>query len=94
MFSCNRCGECCRNLDKSDIYDDLHFGDGICIHYDERNKLCRIYEERPDICNIDIAYEKYFSDKFSKEDYYNLNYEGCRALWKRRKKIKKHSIEL
>lgn len=82
------CGECCKNLEKSNVYSHLHSGDGVCIYFDKENNACNIYENRPDICNVDLAYKIYFSGKLSKEDYYNLNYEGCRILWKKRKNIK------
>ncbi len=29
MFKCDCCGECCRNLDKSDLYKELNRGDGV-----------------------------------------------------------------
>ena len=30
MFHCTRCGECCRNVNKSHLYTNLDRGDGVC----------------------------------------------------------------
>ena len=80
MFKCDRCGECCRNLHKSPIYEDLHDGDGICRYLDGNE--CSIYEERPVLCRIDECYGIYFKDKLSYEDYIQLNYKFCKELKK------------
>lgn len=53
MFYCDCCGLCCMNLSKSEIYSDLDRGDGICKYFDMDSKLCTIYEERPEKCNVD-----------------------------------------
>ena len=81
MFKCNKCGICCRNLDKSDLYKHLDRGDGVCKYLNKN--LCSIYQERPLICRIDESYEAYFSEVYSKEEYYKLNYEACQKLQKR-----------
>ena len=86
MFKCSVCGECCRNLDKSQIYKELDRGDGVC-KYLEGNK-CSIYNERPLLCIVDEAFEVYFKNIMSKEEYYNLNYEACYKL-KAGKKIER-----
>jgi hypothetical protein len=78
MFKCNCCGECCRNLDKSDIYSALDRGDGTC-KYLNVNK-CSIYSARPLLCRIDECYELYFKELYSLEEYYNLNYRICKEL--------------
>lgn len=78
MFQCDRCGKCCRNLDKSPIYKHMHKGDGVC-HYLSGNK-CSIYEERPLICRIDDSYEVFFEKDMSYEEYLQRNYECCAIL--------------
>ena len=80
MFECDKCGLCCINLSKSSIYADLDRGDGICINYDEKTHLCKIYQERPLKCNIDVMYEKYFKETMNKEEYYNMNHKSCDLL--------------
>ncbi len=79
-FICDKCGLCCTQLNKSSIYVELDRGDGICKFFDEETRLCTIYQARPLMCNIDQAYERYFKDELSKEEYYRLNYEVCRQL--------------
>lgn len=79
MFDCNRCGLCCQNLQRSHLYDDLNDGTGTCIYFDRETKLCKIYEQRPDKCNIKKAYQ-FVQDKLSWAEYVKLNQEGCKRL--------------
>lgn len=83
MFICDMCGECCRNLNLSEIYSDLNDGTGKC-KYLCGNK-CSIYHNRPLKCRIDESYDAYFSDKMSREEYYKLNYDVCDILKKNRR---------
>lgn len=83
MFKCSQCGECCKNLDKSEIYKDLDRGDGTCIYLE--GNLCSIYENRPVICRIDECYELYFKTIYSLEEYYELNYKACKMLQNKHK---------
>lgn len=62
------------------MYADLDRGDGICKYFDVESKLCLIYNNRPDKCNIDKMYIKYFKKEVSLEDYYQLNYVACKKL--------------
>lgn len=78
MFECNCCGECCRNLDKSDIYNELNRGDGVCKYLD--GNVCSIYEDRPLMCRVDECYDIFFKEHYTKEEYYKLNYEVCKKL--------------
>lgn len=68
------------NLKMSDVYNDLDRGDGICRYFDIGSKLCSIYENRPDKCNVDKMYDNYYKDILTKEAYYERNYEACRLL--------------
>ena len=54
MFKCDKCGECCRHLNESDLYIELDRGDGVCKYLD--GNLCSIYENRPLHCRIDESY--------------------------------------
>lgn len=80
MFQCDMCGECCRNLNKSPIYNYLHNGDGICKYL--RGNLCSIYENRPLLCRIDESYHVFFQDILSYDEYLKLNYKYCAELKK------------
>lgn len=78
MFNCDLCGQCCRNLNKSDVYNELHEGNGICRYL--IGNICSIYEERPLLCRIDDSYEILFKESIEREIYYELNYKACNNL--------------
>lgn len=80
MFKCDRCGCCCRNLDKNNIYASLNRGDGTCIYL--KGKDCSIYENRPLLCRVDECYDLYFSNVMTKEEYYRVNKKMCEELRK------------
>jgi Fe-S-cluster containining protein len=79
MFPCTKCGLCCRNIDTIHELKDFDKGNGICIHLTEDN-LCNIYDERPDICNVEKMFERKYKRLMSKDEYYRLNLEGCKKL--------------
>lgn len=78
VFSCDKCGECCRNLFGSEIYAPLDRGDGICRYLS--GNLCSIYQDRPLLCRIDECYEKFFKGQLSLEEYYRMNKSSCEKL--------------
>lgn len=80
MFYCDKCGLCCRNVNNSEIYKDLDRGDGVCKYLNEITNLCKVYDERPLICNVDKMYDTYFSEKINRDEYYTLNYKACNEL--------------
>ena len=78
-FPCTKCGICCQNIQGIDSLSHLDRGDGCCIHYDTDNHSCTIYEERPLLCNIDLAYEELLKIHV-KKDFYLLNAQSCNEL--------------
>lgn len=80
MFFCEKCGECCKHLDRSDLYKDLDRGDGVCKYL--KQNICSIYNKRPIICRVDESYYSFFKGQISLEDYYKLNYDACNKLKK------------
>lgn len=80
MFNCDKCGICCKCITLSDIYSHLDRGDGVCKYFNDDTNLCSIYPNRPDICNVDKVYEKYYSELLPREDFYRLNKECCLEL--------------
>lgn len=78
MFPCEKCGACCRNIKKSELYASLNRGDGVCRYL--KDNLCSIYEIRPLLCRIDESYERFFKEKYTREEYYRLNLEICHKL--------------
>lgn len=41
---------------------------------------CTIYDQRPDVCNTNKMYEKYFAHKMTIEQYYMLCAKSCNSL--------------
>lgn len=78
MFSCDKCGECCKHLHLSSLYADLDRGDGVCKYL--VNNLCSIYQNRPIKCRIDESYELYFRKIYSLEEFYEINKTICDKL--------------
>lgn len=76
-FKCTGCGECCRHI--SNLLPQFDLGDGVCCHLGENN-LCDIYDERPLICRVEDFWSRCLEGKVSKEDWYRINYDGCKKL--------------
>lgn len=79
-FPCYQCGKCCSNVHLSDETKFLDRGDGCCKHLDLDTKLCSIYEDRPDICRVELQYLSRFSKLYAWDHFVELNLEICAAL--------------
>lgn len=80
VFECDRCGACCRHLNLfGSAYVWLDRGDGVCRNFDLETNLCKIYENRPLICNIKEGYKRFFSS-ISYDQYIAMTLEGCAKL--------------
>ena len=79
-FKCDMCGLCCQNVRKSFLQVNFDRGDGVCKNFDDEKKLCKIYKNRPLVCNVDAYYEKFLSKIISREDFYKMNYKVCEKL--------------
>ena len=84
MFFCDRCGLCCRNISHILQLKEFDNGDGIC-RYLLPNNLCAIYNNRPEVCRVDVMYERYYKLKISKTEFYKINAEICDWLKKHKK---------
>lgn len=80
MFECDKCGVCCKHIRLSN-HSELDRGDGVCKHLTAEN-LCAIYESRPIFCNVDAYWEKFLSDKISRQKFHELNRKSCEELKK------------
>lgn len=78
-FNCDCCGICCKNIGNIPQLKFYDNGSGQCIHLTKDNK-CSIYDKRPEICNVSIMYKKYYSNSFTKIEFYELNYKICIKL--------------
>ena len=77
MFDCTKCGACCRHI--ATILPDYDTGDGIC-RYLTKDNLCRIYDNRPFICNVDKIYNDLFKGRIDQEEFYKITDEACKIL--------------
>jgi Fe-S-cluster containining protein len=78
-FPCTQCGACCRNVDKAAETRMLDRGDGCCVHYDDASRLCKIYESRPDICRVDVQFQRHYSHMGWKA-FCEVNVAACNTL--------------
>lgn len=85
-FKCDKCGKCCKLFgvikfsEEHEYMKDLNDGSGKCIYL--KNNMCSIYEKRPELCNSDTLYLKYYKDKMNKEKYCNFMQEQCDSVKK------------
>ncbi len=80
MFPCTMCGVCCQNISEIEELKEYDLGNGVCKYYDEISRECKIYDNRPDICNIEKMYESVYSKNYTKEKFYRLNAQVCNLL--------------
>lgn len=80
MFHCDKCGLCCMHIGSSPIFSALDRGDGVCKFFVDETRLCSIYRKRPTLCNVDKAYEVYYKDELTQQEYYEINYRSCKEL--------------
>lgn len=81
-FPCTQCGICCKNISKVKELQDFDNGNGICKFLDLQNNKCKIYDTRPEICRVDVMYEKYYSKYYDIQKFYALNLKVCEELQK------------
>lgn len=79
-FPCDRCGACCRHVDMAPETKFLDRGDGACQHYDDTSKLCTIYASRPEVCRVDVQFDRHFRDSMAWPEFVKLNLQACEAL--------------
>lgn len=79
-FPCDKCGECCKNLQLSESLSFLDSGDGSCRYLDTQSSTCSIYDNRPDICRIDRQYDQNYSDIYTWKEFVLLNTLACNHL--------------
>ena len=79
MFNCTQCGLCCKYVGKFPFMKNYARLDGSCKYLGENN-LCSIYDKRPDICNVDKIYERYFANKMSIDEWHKFNEEQCKKI--------------
>ena len=84
-FPCIICGQCCRKASLIFPLSQFVNEDGVCRYLDEKTNRCKIYTQRPTICNVQAMYETYFKDKVSEKEFIRQNLLVCYALNKEAK---------
>lgn len=79
QFTCDKCGLCCRNIGHIAELKEFDDGNGVCMSLSSDN-LCKIYENRPDICNVEIMFSKKYRLSMTWDDYVSFNKRGCELL--------------
>jgi len=78
-FPCTQCGCCCKQVFRSELTAYLDKGNGSCKYLSSDNTRS-IYEERPDICRVDLQYKVFFSSKMDWEEFVAINIAACNFL--------------
>ena len=79
-FFCDKCGLCCENLHRNEVFSEMHNGDGVCFNFNVEERVCESYKTRPLLCRVDEAYQSSFKNIYSKEEYYDLVNSACQGL--------------
>lgn len=87
-FKCEVCGICCKHINFVKELKDYDIGNGTCKFLDLNTNHCKIYNNRPDICNVAKMYDLVYSKMYTEDEYLELNYKGCEELWWMKKEKK------
>lgn len=79
-FPCIECGLCCRLSSTVPQLQPLQNEKGLCRYFNEGTNRCRIYPNRPVICNTEKMYDLYFKDTMSEAAYIRQNLQVCYDL--------------
>lgn len=90
MFQCDQCGCCCRRIGEVDFAKHMALSNGTCKFLDTKTNLCTIYEKRPIFCRVDEFYEKFLSDRMTKENFYLQNKMVCQKFKSEREEATIH----
>lgn len=80
MFPCTACGQCCKNVHRSEETKFLDRGDGVCRNLNESTLLCTIYEDRPLVCRVEDYYKANLIDVYEWDEFVELNLQICNEL--------------
>jgi Fe-S-cluster containining protein len=84
-YPCTMCGCCCRRISVAvDFYTKIEPEYKFPYNWDENgvcekleNNMCSVYDNRPDMCNIDKFIEEY---GLNKEAVYIYNAKSCNKM--------------
>ena len=81
-YPCSQCGACCTMLNKEfTTLTDFPYStnNGVCEMYDIESSKCKVYKNRPEVCNIEKMYSR-FKGEMSQKEYYNRNIIICNSM--------------
>ena len=94
-FPCIGCGACCMAvgdilstpIDELDDFrqeiEDFPYKAKENGHCEKLvDGKCSVYENRPDLCNVDKKYDTSYKDVMSRKEYHNLTKQACCSLIK------------
>lgn len=64
-------------------YDEFPYRplkDGSCFMLDPETNLCRIYDDRPDMCNLDKLYGRFPAGAANLKEWYRQCADSCNTL--------------
>ncbi len=76
-FPCTIYGLCCKYI--SNILELIEFDNGYDTCTCLVNNLCSIYDHRPQICQVDMMFEKLFT-YMDKSTFYLENLKICKTI--------------
>lgn len=97
-FNCSGCGACCKRIGLlKDKFKEFNFPykvneKGWCEMLDENNK-CKVYENRPQICNVDKMYSVFMKMGMTKKEYYVENTKMCNLYIREDKSDEKYLLD-
>ena len=59
-----------------DNYTDF----SMCYHHNTTEHTCTIYTERPEICRVDVYFEKHYQTQITWDDFVKINLIACKQL--------------
>lgn len=65
---------------------------GTCTMLDENNR-CKVYAERPEVCNVQFMYDVYYNF-MGKEEYLKVSADACKVLRMTMKRIEDHAASI
>ena len=83
QFPCTKCGACCKLIPDNalKIYGLPRAKNGGCGHLKDDNS-CSIYNDRPDICNVQKRWKDLHSKSMTWDEYIEISLEACNFLEK------------
>ena len=78
VFPCVQCGLCCCHVDIVPELQNYNRGDGVCCHL--KDNMCEIYEQRPEICNVQAMYKSKYRAIMDEKTFIKENLNACMKL--------------